>query len=160
MKRLSGSLVCLAAWAGCGGDPVDVQGMYSVGVTNRDNGCEFQNWTDGGMTSGVTVAITQDGATATAEVQGFAGGVLDVALGQSTFSGDVEGNYLDMSIQGTRSNTSGNCTFTYDAQLTANLIGDALMGSIVYTPAHNGHSDCAMVECTSTQEFSGSRPPH
>lgn len=160
MKSLLGSLVCLAAWTGCGGsDPVDVEGTYSVGLTNRDNGCAFQNWDDGAMTPGIGVVVTQDGAQATADVQGGAGFVLDVAIGGHLFEGEVDGSHLDLTIMGTRANTQGNCTFTYDATLSANLIGDALMGTISYTAAHNNHSDCAAIECVSTQEFSGSRPP-
>lgn len=156
MKRF----LCLAFLVGCGGsDPVDAEGTFSIGLTNRENACNFSNWTVGAMTSGVSVVITQNGSTAIAEVQGLAGGYLDIAIGSSTFSGTVDGNSLDMTIQGTRSNTMGNCTFTYDATLTANLIGDALNGSIAYTAAHNNHSDCAAVECVSTQDFSGSRPP-
>lgn len=160
MKSLLGSLACLAVWAGCGGsDPADVEGTYGVGITNRENGCQFQNWDENAMTPGISVVVTQDGSTATADVQGGAGFVLDVALGGHVFEGDVDGNHLDLTIEGMRPQTQGNCTFTYDAELSANLIGDALMGTISYTAAHNGHSDCAMVECVSKQEFSGSRPP-
>ncbi len=160
MKRLMGSLVCLAVWAGCGGDdPVDVEGTYSVGITNRDNGCQFANWTVGATSSGISVVVTQNGGAAVAEVQGGAAFVLNVALGGSTFSGDVDGNHVDMTIEGTRPNTTGNCTYTYDARMTANLVGDALMGTIAYTAAHNGHTDCAAIECVSNQDFSGSRPP-
>jgi hypothetical protein len=160
MKSLLGSLVCVAAWSGCGGsDPADVTGTYGVGITNRANGCQFQNWEENAMTPGISVVVAQDDSTATADVQGGAGFVLDVAIGGHVFEGEVDGNHLDLAIMGTRANTQGNCTFTYDATLSANLVGDALMGTISYTAAHNNHSDCAAIECVSTQEFSGSRPP-
>lgn len=159
MKRLLGSLVCLGMFAGCGSDPVDAEGTYSVGITNRDNACGFDNWTVGAQTSGIEVVITQNGESAVAEVKGAAGAFLQLWIGNATFSGEVAGNHLDMTIQGTRSQTTGNCTFTYDVAFAANLVGDSLNGTISYTAAHNGHTDCAAVECVSSQDFSGSRPP-
>jgi hypothetical protein len=156
MKRLLG----IAVLVGCGGsDPVDAEGTYSVGITNRENGCNFSSWTVGEMTSGIPVVITQNGSAAIAEVQGLAAIALDLRLGSHSFSGDVDGNHLDLLLAGTRSMTTGNCTYTYDGRIDANLIGDALSGNIYYTSAGNGHSDCAALECTSRQEFSGSRPP-
>jgi hypothetical protein len=160
MKRLVvGVAAAVLAGGGCGTDPVDAEGTYSVGITNRENGCNFANWTVGAMTSGVQVVVTQTGTSANADVQGGAGFVLDVALGSSVFSGRVDGAKLDLIIEGIRPNTSGNCTYTYDARLFATLTGDALAGRIEYSAAHNNHSDCSAVECTSRQDFSGSRPP-
>jgi len=160
MKRLSFLALGVLVVAACGsGDPVDVEGTYSVGLTNRDNGCNFQNWTVGAMTSGVTVVITQNGANAIAEVQGLAGGYLSFAFGSSTFSGDVDGNHLDLFLSGTRPQTSGNCTYTYDGNIKATLVGDALNGSLTYSSNGNNNTDCAAIVCDSVQDFAGSRPP-
>lgn len=154
------SLLCLGLLIGCGGsDPVDAEGTYSIGLTKRDNGCNFSNWTVGEQTTGVSVVITQNGSAAVAEVQGIAGGYLDLVLGAHTFSGDVDGTHLDLVLQGTRAMTTGNCTYNYDAQIDAILVGDALSGKINYTAATNGHSDCAAIECLTVQDLSGSRPP-
>lgn len=155
MKRLL--LVVLVA--ACGSDPVDVEGTYSVGLTNRANGCNFQNWTVGAMTSGVSVVITQNGANAIAEVQGIAGGYLSFAFGSSTFSGDVDENTLDLFLAGTRPQQSGNCTYTYDGTIHATLVGDALNGSLTYSSNGNDNTDCAAIVCDSVQDFAGSRPP-
>ena len=53
-----------------------------------------------------------------------------------------------------------NCTYTYNADLGGKLSGDAISGTIDYTPKTNGSPDCSSIEgCTSTQNFSGTRPP-
>jgi hypothetical protein len=150
-----------AAGAGCGaGDPVQLSGNYSVGVTNRDNSCNFANWTVGAMTSAVSVNITQQGENATADVTGGVGVVLDVAFGAHAFSGLVTGNMLELKLMGTRVTQTGNCTYTYDGDILGTSNGDLLTGRIEYRPATNGHSDCASVDgCLTYQDFNGSRPP-
>ncbi len=153
-------LVVLLVMVGCSSDPVPVAGTYTVNVTNRDNGCNFANWTVGGMTSAVSVAITQSGSTATADVTGAIGTYFDVAFGTSMFTGPVDGDQINLKLMGTRAQTTGNCTFTYDGEIAATSNGDILTGRINYTPATNGHSDCGTVEgCVSYQDFNGSRPP-
>lgn len=156
MKRL----VLLAVLASCSSDPAQIGGTYTVGVTNRDNACNFPNWTVGAMTSGVSVDITQSGENATANVTGGTGVVLDFAFGSSAFTGTVSGDSIDLKLQGTRVQTTGNCTYTYDGEILGTATGDILTGRINYTPATNGHTDCASVDgCLTYQEFNGSRPP-
>src|SRR4051812_30719550 len=154
------SLVVLGLLVGCSGDPVDVEGTYTVGVTNRDNGCNFGNWTVGDMSSGITVQITQSAGAVNADVGGATGVILDLAFGSHTFSGSLDGNELDLTLPGTRAQTSGNCTYTYDGEILATTNGDLLTGRINYKPATNGHSECAAIAgCLTYQEFNGSRPP-
>jgi hypothetical protein len=155
MKRLV-LIALLGACSGC--DPVDAEGTYSVGISYRDDACQF-GWTVGQMSSGVEVVITQNGDSAIAEVKGLAGGYLSLALGSATFSGNVDGNELDLFVTGTKPQTKGNCTFTYDGHIAATLTGDALQGTLSYVANTNTASDCAAVACTSKQDFSGSRPP-
>ncbi|MFT3693418.1 MAG: hypothetical protein QM831_09790 [Kofleriaceae bacterium] len=158
MKSFVVGLVLLAA---CGtDDPVQVAGTYSVGVTNRDNGCNFQNWTVGAMNSGISIVISQSGANVTADVQGGSGLFLDIAFGSSAFTGTADGSQLDLKLEGTRVQQSGTCTYTYNGEITAVSNGDVLSGKINYVPATNGNSDCAAISgCLSYQEFTGSRPP-
>lgn len=160
MKQLALLGFVVIAGVGCSSDPAQVAGTYTVGVTNRDNGCNFANWTVGAMSSGVTVAITQSGSTATANVTGAIGTYFDFAFGTSMFTGPIDGDQLDLKLMGTRAQTSGNCTFTYDGEITATSSGDILTGRIDYTPATNGHTDCAAVTgCVTYQDFNGTRPP-
>lgn len=154
MKRLLLVLVVAA----CGTDPVDAEGTYSVGVTNRDDACMI-GWTVGQQNSGVTVVITQSGDSAVADVQGGAGFYVSLVVGTNTFSGKVNGASLDLYAAGTHPKTTGNCTYTIDGRINATLTGDALQGTISYVANTNSNSDCAAVQCTSSQDFSGSRPP-
>ncbi|MBP6628614.1 MAG: hypothetical protein KBG28_19405 [Kofleriaceae bacterium] len=145
---------------GCGGDPVDAAGAYTANVTNRDNGCNLANWQVGNSAAGIGITITQSGAGVTATVDGVAGGLLSLALGSNVFTGEVDGSHLAMVIVGTRAQTTGNCTFTYDADLEADLDGDVLTGTLSYRAATNDQSDCAPIEgCVSRQDFNGARPP-
>jgi hypothetical protein len=154
------SLVVLGLLVGCSGDPVDVEGTYTVGVTNRDNGCNFGNWTVGDMSSGITVQITDTSGAVSADVGGATGLVLDLAFGSHKFNGSLDGNELDLTLQGSRSQNSGNCTWTYNGEILATTNGDLLTGRINYKPATNSNSDCAAIEgCLTYQEFNGSRPP-
>ncbi len=151
----------MAAAAACGSNaPAEVAGTFTVGVTNRTNGCHFANWTEGAMNSGILVSITQSGSTASANVTGATGTYFDVVFGTSVFAGSVDGDSLDLKLMGTNSQTTGNCTYTYDGEILATANGDTLTGKINYKPATNGHTDCVTIEgCVSYQDFTGSRPP-
>lgn len=144
---------------GCS-DPADVAGDYTVALTNRENGCNFDNWTVGNTSSNIPVTITQAGTSMSATVGGGAALVLDLALGSHVYQGNVDGTHLNATIYGNNSTTSGNCTFTYNSTFDADSDGDFLTGEIRYTPATNGNPDCASIEgCVNRQEFNGSRPP-
>ncbi len=160
--RLVASLIVLsfvASALGCS-DPADVAGDYSVALTNRENGCDFANWTVGDMSSNIPVTITQDGSSVSATVGGGGAVVLDLALGSHVYQGNVNGSHIKATIFGNRSATDGNCTYTYNSTFDADADGDFLTGEIRYTPATNGNPDCAAIEgCVNRQEFNGNRPP-
>jgi len=157
MKRL---LLLAVATLGCGGDPVDAEGTYTLSVTNRDNGCNFANWQEGDSATNIKVAINQEGENANADVMDGTRAVLDFLIGGHTFNGKVDGNELDLVLLGTRSSTQGNCTLTVDAQLLAELNGDVLTGRFNYSYNGNGNSDCAPYDgCITYQDMNGTRPP-
>lgn len=154
------SLVVLGLLVGCSSDPVDVTGTFTVGVTNRDNGCNFGNWNVGDMSSGIAVKITQSGENVSADVGGATGLVLDIAFGAHVFAGSVDGSSLDLTLEGTRSQNMGTCTWTYNGEILATTTGDLITGRINYKPLSNNTSDCAPIQgCLTYQEFNGSRPP-
>jgi hypothetical protein len=151
--------VACAPAAGCS-DPVQAAGTYTVSITNKDNGCELGTWTVGASNAGIPVVITQSGESATAEVGGAAGVVLDFALGSRSYKGNVDGKDLALKLEGTRGQQKGNCAYTLNSEISASLNGDALVGSIKYKAATNGNSDCGtLTACVSTQDFNGTRPP-
>lgn len=149
-----------ALTAACSSSPANVAGDYTIAVTNRDNGCNLANWTVGSSAQNIGVTITQSGSDAMATVNGVTGGYLNLALGSNVFSGTVDADHLSLTLFGTRSQTSGNCTFTYNAVIGADLNVDALTGTIDYTAKGNGNPDCATIDgCVSRQDFNGTRPP-
>lgn len=158
MKRLAllaGSLV-----AACSSSPVDVTGDYSVQVTNGSNGCNFANYTVGMPNTNIPVTITQNGAAVTATVTGVTGDLMVLALGSASFNGTVDGENLDLTLTGTRAQSSGSCAFTYNATITAAVNQNNMMGTIDYTSDTNNSSDCSTITgCVTTQDFAGSRPP-
>ena len=157
MKRI---ILLVATLAACTSDPVDAEGTYTVSVTNRENGCNFDPWTAGNNATNITTVINQEGTSAGAEVTGVTGAYLDLILGSHVFSGAVDGDELDLTILGTRSAVTGNCTFTLDARLHAALDGDVLTGRIDYSKHGNGNSDCAPLDgCITYQDMNGTRPP-
>jgi phage-related protein len=154
-------LPLLIVVAACSSSPANVAGTYSVAVTNRDNGCNLMNWTVGNSAANIGVTITQNGTQAIATVNGLVGGYLDVVLGSHELSGTVDGDHLSLTLFGTRTSSSGNCTWTYNANLEADLNGDILQGTIDYRPKTNGNPDCTqmLATCSSRQDFNGTRPP-
>jgi hypothetical protein len=80
-------------------------------------------------------------------------------LGSADFDGTIKGRVLTLTNYGQTPQQQGNCSFTYNATVKGNQTGDTLEGTITYSTKTNGNPDCAAVECSATQRFSGSRPP-
>jgi len=157
MRRLYWTLLLLL---GCGDSAVNMAGNYSIALTSGDNGCNFQGWTVGAMTSGIPLSVTQSGQSVSAVVGGAAGLYVNGALGSNTFTGTASGTTLVASIHGTRSYTQGACTYTITAIATGSLAGDYLSGNIDYTTNTNASPQCGSIQgCHSRQQFNGTRPP-
>jgi hypothetical protein len=164
VKVTTGLAACAALaslLAGCGGGtPADVAGSYTIAVTNGVNGCNLAAWVVGNSATNIGVTIAQDGGDATATIEGLTGAYVMVVLGSRVFTGEVRGAHLDLELIGTNPQTSGNCTYTYNAILDGSIAGDVIEGTITYTAATNDQSDCATIEaCESVQDFNGTRPP-
>ena len=162
MRSLIAFTLLLSACGG--GDPADVAGNYTISLTNRENGCSFMNWTEGETSTGIPVVITQgvdaEADTATAVVNGGAGLYLDVVLGSRTYTGEVDGSNLHLTLYGTNSFNQSACTYTVNSEIDASLDGDVLEGNLLYHTSTNGSPDCGTLEgCESRQEFNGTRPP-
>lgn len=150
----------LLACVGCSSDPANVEGNYTIAVTNRDNGCAFANWMVGGQSAGIPVTVTQTDTMVSAKIEGVTGSFVALALGSATYSGKIDGDHLELDLYGTRSQMSGNCAFTYNSVIVGDVDGDTLTGRVEYTAATNNNPDCTAIEgCLSFQEFNGTRPP-
>lgn len=166
MVRPTLAMIAALALVACGGgddfesSPVDVSGSYTVGVTNKSNGCGLQNWEEGKQSSGIGVTMQQDGSQITGTIDGVTGALVSLWLGASTFQGSVAGNQVEATNFGTKSFSLLACTYTINMVMDAVVTGDALQGTLSYTPQTNGSPDCGVLDsCQSVQEFSGSRPP-
>ena len=138
--------------AACGGD-ANVEGNYTMAVTNGENGCTIANWTVGQQSTNIPVTVRQEGGDVSAEVGGVAGIGLGLLLSQNLFTGSVDGDDIDLKIIGSTSFKSGECSYTYTADLRGTLEGDALSGDILYRAERNGHPDCAAIEgCISVKK--------
>ncbi len=160
MRALALGLLVVAA---CGSDgPADVEGNYTVAVTNRDNGCNLADYVVGDMSAGIGVVITQDGSDVTATVQGLVGAALTLRLGSNVFSGKVDDETLSLDLYGQRPQMKDTCTFTMNAKIVGKVDGDTLHGRVEYRAATTTPSnpDCAPIQgCLTFQEFNGTRPP-
>jgi len=155
--------LALLAVPACGdSDPANVAGSYTISVTSRANGCQFANWTEGNVTQGIPMVITQVDAAMTATFQGGTASFLDFVFGTHVMTGEVSGNAYQATLFGMRQLTMGSCSYTINGTMTGSLAGDAISGTIDYTSKTNGHPDCTsmMIEgCHSIQAFNGTRPP-
>jgi hypothetical protein len=160
MRSLAWVLVAASAVA-CGGDPKNFTGMYSLSLTNGENGCAFANYTVGQTTTGVPITITQveGDANLVVQVEGVAGLFVFAATGSTQFQGSVDGSNMEATIVGTTDIQDGACTYRVNATIDATLTGDTLTGTIRYlTP--NNDPDCSSREnCRTVQNFNGTRPP-
>lgn len=147
---------------GCGSEAEftsDVSGTYSVAITNGASDCDFKDWVEGKETSGIDLVITQDDRHIHGTLGGVTGAFFTLAFGSAEFDGTISGDELSMTNYGSRSNMSGNCSYTYNSTVAGKQNGDAIAGTITYQTKTNGNPDCSAVECSATQEFSGARPP-
>lgn len=149
----------LASLTACGSD-ANVEGNYTMAVTNGENGCTITNWTVGQQNTGIPVTIRQEGTEVSAEVMGAAGIGLGLLLGTNLFTGGVDGDDIDLKIIGSSQFRTGMCAYTFNADLRGSLDGDALSGDILYRAQTNDHADCAAIQgCVSVQKYNGTRPP-
>lgn len=164
LALLRKSLVLLAPvlLSGCSSEgefTTDISGNYTVAVTNRQSTCDFKDWVEGKQTSGIGFVVTQDDDSLHATVDGVTAVFFNLALGSAQFDGTAERSSFELINYGSRAQTRGNCTFTYNATMAGELAGNAISGTISYAPMTTDSPDCADVKCEAVQEFSGSRPP-
>ncbi len=154
------SLACLCLAACSDDEPVDVAGDYTIALTSRANGCNFDNWTEGGTNMGIALTMAQDGSQAIATVGGAAAVLLDFLQGDHVFTGEITGAQLDLQLFGSNEVDRDGCPHFVNSTIDARLNGDVLIGSLTYTMAGNGSPACEPFDgCASVQEFNGTRPP-
>jgi hypothetical protein len=153
MRTIPIALFAVVACSSSNAPPANVAGHYTLTVTDGQNGCNIQNFTNGVSSPGIMVDITQNGSNVSATVMGPSGLVLAFATG-NTLSGTIVGNQATLSASG--NHTQANCAYTTTATANMTFDGNQVHGDISYTDSGNGSSDCGVLQqCTSTQTFTG-----
>jgi hypothetical protein len=159
-------MLLIMVWFGtaCGND---VAGTFDIQLTNMTNGCDVTPWTEG-MFDLSTLTLTQDGSTDTATLlaHGDIENVLTSFLGTNVFTGgdmqdaNSQANLIDLDLKavGMLRKSSGNCTWTFDAEITASLsnggvYGRNIEGSLYYRASDDGNPDCAPLAIHGCETF-------
>ena len=151
-------VVCLGGCASSDEFTSDVAGSYTIAITNQGSSCSF-DWEEGKQAVGIALDVTQDDKDLHATIGGATGVLFTLLFGSAEFDGTISGNHLSLTNFGTRPTQEGNCSYTYNSTVEATQTNDSIDGTITYSTKTNGNPDCAAVECSATQKFSGSRPP-
>jgi hypothetical protein len=154
----------LLSIAGCSSDSSfaassNLAGSYTVSVTNADNGCMIQNWEAGKSTSDIPFLIEQQDKNLNGTLQGLAGAALFLSIGTNMFVGTATGSDFDITAHGTTMHAQGTCMYELNAEIQGSISGDLISGTIKYAPATSNDPACASLQCSSTQNFNGTRPP-
>jgi len=160
-RQLALILLPVVALSACGSDDeftADVGGTYTVAITNGENGC-FENWEEGKETTGIELALTQQGSDVHGTLGGVSGAFFALAFGSAEFDGSIHGDTFTLDNYGSRATTTGNCVYTYNATVHGKQNGDSISGTITYASKTNGNPDCSAIECSASQKFSGARAP-
>jgi hypothetical protein len=152
-------LAVLGVVAGCSSDAVkhepypDVSGYYFAQLESGPSTCPGDDWTPG-ETFPIDIMLTQHALVLTVEV--LYSTTLGSLVGAHTFPGMLDTLQLEGSLEGDKPQTSGACTYTFDATLAATVSVNTLSGSITYA----AQTDCAPVAgCTRVQNLTGERNP-
>jgi hypothetical protein len=107
-----------------------------------------------------SVTVTQSGSDVTLTVNGLAQFFISGQFGTNVFTGSVDGDSVDLTVQGTMKKTVQACEYTFNGEIEATLDGDTLSGELRYRAATNGNADCGTREnCVSVQAFNATRAP-
>lgn len=163
-RRAFTLLLPVCGLCGCSSEgefTTDVSGEYTVAITNGPSSCsDFKDWMQGATTKDpVQLSLTQSDKSVHGAVNGPAGVFFTLWLGSAEFNGSISGTEFTLTNYGQRANTVGNCIYTYNVNVAGTQTNDSISGTITYAPKTNGNPDCDAVECSATQDFSGSRPP-
>ncbi len=158
---LGGAVACSAATFDAP-KQADASGTYTIAVTEKNNDCQLNGWTEGTSSQNIPFTLSQQGTDATGHVDGLVGSGMALWLGNNSFVGNLQGPTLSLTDYGTRSDTASNCSFTVNARVDGTVQASAglISGTITYSYATNGSPDCGYrTTCTSVQSFSGNKPP-
>jgi hypothetical protein len=155
-------LLGVVSACGDGNGPVDVNGIYKLQTIVASNACMMEGF-EVGKTGEIDITFAQDiktnpdkvTVTVTNQLVAF---ILLTAQLPNTFLGTVTGNSIN-AIGSGNARIEGNCQFTPQIGVVADLDRDTLTGEITWSYQATG-SDCGVkTTCKTVQTFNGTRPP-
>jgi hypothetical protein len=139
--------------------PIDATGEYTGAVTNGASTCPG-TWTNGQMAAvNVTVSQTDDGHISL-RLTGLAAVWIDLTVGNDSFNGGIDGPHIDAILVGSKVQTemASGCSYTMAGNLSADLSGDTMTGTVIYTPQIDDATGCAaLATCSQQQTFTLTR---
>ena len=144
--------------AACGGSSsvaptVNASGSYTGTVSNLSNTCPEVTASDPNPVPLMATVTQTDTANITLNVEGGLGLFLAAALGTRSITGTVSGSHIEAVLIGTTTLTEFGCSHGWQGNLSADVNGNTMSGSIVYTP-QNMSGSCAMfMQCVRQQTF-------
>ena len=154
--------------AACSTPTANVAGTYTAQLTQGSDGCNVSTVSEGTVTTGVTMVVTQTTGTLTADVGGAIASDLMTLIGNHVYTGSIDGDGLQLGINGGFTRQIGNCSYHLDTVITAEASGSTLTGELDYR-AVSADPTCVMVTdagsdltggigCNTTSTLSASRP--
>jgi hypothetical protein len=129
---MRGAAAAIALAAACSSAPANVAGTYSASITQGSDGCQVATVMEGTVTPGTIMTITQSGGDLQLAATGALQGTLDQIVGTYVFSGSIDGNSLQLAINGAHTRSVDGCVFDLDAVITASAGGNQLSGALAY----------------------------
>src|SRR5258706_14860656 len=148
MRRclISALLVSVVACGGSssssGGPPVNAAGNYTGTVTNQMSSCPGL-WNQGDMTDVQITATQTDTGNITLQINGALGLFVQLGFGTRIITGTVSGSHIEAVLVGMTTVTENGCTHGWQGNLSADVSGNTITGSMVYTP-QNMTGACTM----------------
>lgn len=164
IRTLGAAALFVGLSAACSDDDgaaaaADFSGIYTLSVTNKENGCEYQNWQPEQSTPNIQFEIAQSGTTASGTLKGLSSWYFAL-LGIGTMQGTVDGDVVSMTAVGEVAAQKAGCAYFVRATVDATIVGDAVNGTVTYSNETNKGAGCGILDtCRSVQAMSGSRPP-
>jgi hypothetical protein len=169
MRMFLLAAVVMGAAAACSTPTANVNATYDVTLTQGSDGCGVATAMEGVATTGSTLAFVQTGGDLQATLGGTNAMMLKTLVGNTVFTGTIDGDGIQMTISGEFTRMIDDCNYILDAVVTATASSDGatLFGSLSYREVSSdascvvtndaGSATTGAVACTTDLSLSGTR---
>jgi len=159
VTAVSMSVVACGGSSSSPGPSVNATGSYMGTVTTQGSTCPGTTLNQGEPSPLQATATQTDTGNITLQIEGALGTLLELfGFGTRIITGTVSGNHIDAVLVGMTTVTENGCTHKWQGNLSADVNGNTIAGTMVYTP-QNMTGDCSLfMGCSRQQTFTMSRP--